>query len=96
MFEKDFKLYENLKGTQANYRTPYYLICFGCIDAFLENPTEEEYSTISDICYNLYLKLDDICLERIADSISSKYADKVFSLDDLKTMDKWQICQYVD
>lgn len=96
MFEKDFKLYELLRDNQANYRTPYYVICFGCIDAFVENATKEEYEVISDICYNLYLKLDEVCLEKIADCLAEKYASKVFTLEELKTMDKWQIYQYVD
>ena len=95
MFEKDFALYEHLKGTNANYKTPYYLVCFGCIDAFVDNPTREEYEVIADICYELYLKLDDVNLENIADSIAKNYADRRFTLQELKKMDRWQICQFI-
>lgn len=96
MFEKNFNLYLQLRVTHENYQTPYYLVCFGCIDAFIENPTKEEYKVISDICYNLYLKLDDVNLETIADSLAEKYAKKTFTLAELKAMDLWQIAQYID
>lgn len=95
MFEKALNIYRQLKENHENYSVTDLMMCFSCIDAFVENPTEEEYEVLSDTSCWLYSKLDDVQLETIADSLSKEYANKAFTLEELKDMDRWEVLEYI-
>ena len=95
MFEKALTLYEQLRENHERYSIPYYLVCFLSIDAFIKNPTKEEYEVISDTSCWLYSKLDDVQLETIVDSLSKQYANQAFTLEELNEMDQWEVLEYI-
>lgn len=95
MFEKALNLYEQLRENHENYSIPYYMVCFLSIDAFVENPTKEEYEVISDTSCWLYSKLDDVQLETIAEALSKQYANQAFTLEELNEMDQWEVLEYI-
>ena len=95
MFEKALSLYEQLRENHENYYIPYYMVCFLSVDAFVKNPTKEEYEVISDTSSWLYSKLDGVQLETIADSLSKQYANQAFTLEKLNEMDYWEVLEYV-
>ena len=72
-----------------------YNLAFCSIDAYLSEPTEEEYETIARCCVDAYMESEDIDLIAIADYVSMKYADKELTLDRLRNMSRWEIIDMV-
>lgn len=86
-YYKDIKENSNFK----TWEIASAFIVFNSIDYFIENPTEEEYMTIYDICYRAYMKGEDVNLVQIADKISEMYSEKEFTLEELVSKSAWEI-----
>lgn len=86
-------IYKKL-GTNDRYLVGCKLQCYVSISSFVENPTDEEYEVITDKCYEVYLKMENIDLVRLCDGVAERYANGQFSLEELKTMDKWKIMEF--
>lgn len=88
---KAIEYYRNLKQEAERYTILYQLFCFASIDAFVDNPTEEEYEILSEGIINAYLQIDDCDLGKLADCIAEKYAKEKFTLEEFKRMSKWEV-----
>lgn len=88
---KAIEYYNILNQETDKYTILYQLFCFSSIDAFVDNPTEEEYEILSGGIINAYLQTDDCDLGKLADSIAEKYANKKFTLNEFNRMSKWEV-----
>lgn len=87
------KFYKELKQksvkdpcSSSPYRTGMLLIGYNSVDSFLENPTDEEYETITWSCFYSYMDADDIRMSfaHYVDIIAEAYANKEISLKEIK------------
>lgn len=81
------KLYKEFKGKKeySPWELASAFIIYNAIDNFADNPTDEEYKTICDVCYRTYMKSEDVNLAKLADNVCYKYyVDKEFSLGELR------------
>lgn len=74
----------------ADSFTVYY-----SVDFFVENPTEEEYTVIDDVCERAYMKAEGVSLVQIADKISELYSKKVITLQELMNKSVWDILDLI-
>lgn len=71
-------------------------IIYNSVDFFVENPTEEEYMAIEDVCQRAYMKAEDISLVKIADKISEQYSKKEITLQELMNKSTWDILELIN
>lgn len=88
---KALKYYKHLKQEPRRYTILYKLFCFASIDAFVEEPTDEEYEILSEGIIDAYLQLDDCDLGKLADCVTEKYANREFTLAQFSNMSKWEV-----
>lgn len=69
---------------------------FNSVDCFVEDPTEEEYMTIYDVCHKAYLKAEDASLAKITDRVSEMYGEEEITLEELKNKSVYEILDLVD
>lgn len=69
---------------------------FNSVDAFLNEPSEDEYMKIYQVCYRAYLKSDGGNLVRIADAICELYCEGKIKLDELASKSEWEILDLLD
>ena len=81
------------KTSKDMYEYGHALIAYTCIEAALENATDEEYLTIFNACYYAYMKAEDSNWVNLVEGVAGKYADKKFTLNELKSMDKWDLLE---
>ena len=89
------EFYKELRKTEDKYTLAYYLICYNSVDAYIDNPTDEEFETIAENCVNVYMKADDCDLGKLADIVSMKYSEGDFTLEELDDMSKWDILDMI-
>lgn len=93
-----YELYKNIKKTSP-YKTWEIAIAFdvfNSVDAFLNEPSEDEYMKIYQACYRTYLKSDGANLVRIADAICELYCEEKLKLDELASKSEWEILDLLD
>lgn len=93
-------LLEIYKNCEKNYgRRPWEIATaftiFNSVDSFLDNPTEEEYQQIYEICYEVYMESEDVDLVSISDKVSEMYYDAKITLPELKTKSVWEILNLI-
>lgn len=68
------------------YRMGMFLVGYNSVDSYLDNPTDEEYETITGGCFNAYMDADDIHMSFAfyTDIVSLAYANKEISLEEIK------------
>lgn len=89
------KLYKEFerKG-ESTWEIASALNVYNCIDAIIEEPTEEEYQTIFNVCYKAYMKAsDNINLIRLADGVCEEYKNRNITLSEIKNMSERDILQ---
>ena len=69
---KAIEYYRNLKQETERYTILYQLFCFASIDAFVDNPTEEEYEIFkaqgfdeywANLMANTFMKIQTLMVE---------------------------------
>lgn len=68
---------------------------FNSVDCFIDNPTDEVYEVLYNVCVRAYLKSENIYLPRIADRIADGYSKGEFTLEELQNMETYQILDLV-
>lgn len=90
-------LYKKVK--ESNGLRPWEIadsfIVFNSLDFFVENPTDEEYMVIDDVCQRAYMKAEEVSLVQIADKISELYSKKEISLQKLLNKSAWDILDLI-
>ena len=86
-----YKEFEN--KTVSAYEYGLALQAYTSIDGFIQNPTDEEYNTIYSACYEAYMKSETSIWVRLVDGVAEGYSKNKFTLDELKSMDKWDILE---
>ena len=67
------EIYKEFKEKNYScYKVGTYLVLFNSINTFIDNPTDDEYWTIANICYRCYMKYDGVEPVRICDEVYAK------------------------
>ena len=90
------EFYKNISSDFEAWKVAIAFTVFNSVDCFVENPTEEEYTTIYNVCYKAYMKAEDANLAKIADRVSEMYAEDEITLEELKNKSVWQILDLID
>ena len=69
---------------------------FNSVDCFVDNPTDEVYEVLYNVCARAYIKSEDISLPIIANRIADGYSNGEFTLEELQNMEPYQILDLVD
>lgn len=92
---KTLELYKKLKEEKDSELSPWLVssafTIFKSVDCFVDNPTDEEYKTIFNVCYEAYMKAEDTSLTEIADGVSDLYSRDEISLEELRNKTPWEI-----
>ena len=93
---KAVQYYNQIKEETEKYTILYQLFCFASIDAFVQEPTEQEYMILSEGIINAYLNVEECDLGKLADCIAEQYANKKFTLEEFHAMSKWDILEQIN
>ena len=66
-------------------------LMYKSVEAFIDEPTDEEYETIANVCCNAFMKDENCNLVKLADRVSEAYSNGEFTLEELKEMSRWTI-----
>lgn len=97
------KYYKKIKeeaGENYYEDTPYkvglFLIGYNSVDSYLQNPTDEEFETIVNECFNAYMDDDyDMSFSSYVDIVAEIYANGLLGLDELKGLSARELNELV-
>lgn len=71
-------------------------ICYASVDMFIDEPTMKIYSIVANAAIDIYNIDDcDIGITEIADFLSISYANGQLTLNDIESMNRWDIYQNI-
>ena len=85
-------IYKELKSQRNDiWEIAVKMSMYNSIGTFVDNPTDEEYKIISDVCYRAYMKAEKVDFIRLCDRVSEEYSLGDITLEELKEMTAWQL-----
>ena len=86
------KIYRELQNQHGNaWQIASNMLIYNSVDAFVDEPTDEEYGVIADACYRAYMKADSVDLIRLADKVSEEYSLGNITLDYLREVSPYKL-----
>ena len=78
------KTLRKFKNTKISYELANKYTAYYEIEAFISDPTDDEYTIIANICYDTYMKYENIALNELVKNVVEAYIDNKITLDELK------------
>ena len=82
---------KKFKELKLDYEDVCKMIMFYEIEAFLDEPTDDEYNIIADRCYDIFMKYENVAIAQFVGNVAMAYANNDISLEQLKTISKREL-----
>lgn len=90
------EIYKEMKEKCSNpsvFEIAAKILIYKSVEAFIENPTDEEYEIIAQECYHAFMKTEYCDLVKFSDHVSEAYKNKEITLEELEEMDYGDILE---